>query len=376
MVVYGIDRPTAKHGYLSRDNNGQGEYNLVLPLYHATINILSEAQRAKDLDTAKIKIVPRDLNERFTALQQLRDGLTDEWMAANASFAVGEDRRVFTWRDGNLQLLDNFVITRKVRDFVNDWNALRAGWGFNKTIRELTDVQFSVDGNKLAIILVGKEAAGMLHTKWDTGWVGPGSTNAQKRAFYQQAMGPKTIRRRIQELYTAVHEYFHKIKGFDEWSQDRDPTRPELDNAFASLYLVGNFGRAALNPDTLSFGRFLELYDDVLKTIRDLDSQQLRPKLIQLIEYLDKDGIEAVGNAELGGDTFANQLSNARDRFESQTENVAVLGQLISKAQIQTAYEKDPTATTLDNLSRRLSERLEEIHTRRGTLRDLSLIHI
>ena len=83
MVVYGIDRPTAKHGHLSLDNDGQDEYNLVLPLYHNATNILTSTQRAKDLDTTKIKIVPRGLNERFTALQQLRDGLTDEWMAAN-----------------------------------------------------------------------------------------------------------------------------------------------------------------------------------------------------------------------------------------------------------------------------------------------------
>jgi len=370
MVVYGIDRPTAKHGFLSRANNGQAEYNLVLPLYHSETNILTLAQRGRNLDTAKIKIVPRGLNERFTALQQLRDGLTDDWMAANTSF-IGEDRRFFTWQDGNLQLLDNFVITQKVRDFVNDWNALRAGWKFPKAIRKLTDVQFSVDGDKLAIILVGEESAGMLNTKWDTGWVGSGASNKQKTAFYKQNMGPKSIRGRIQELFMAVHEYFDKIKGFDEWSQDRDPTRPDLENAFASLYLVGNFGRAALDPTTRSFGEFLELYDNVLKTIRDLDIQQLRPKLIKLIEYLDKDSIEAVGNAELGGDTFANQLSNARDRFESQTANVALRSQLISKEQIQTAYESDKSATTLGNLSLRLSERLEEIHKRRGSLRDV-----
>ncbi len=378
MAAYGTRQLTSVHGYVSKDHHPADDYNLALPLYDNVINILSAGQRAARFDTAKIRPAPpRNMNERFTGLQQLRDAIDPA--VTNGSYLMGENDRVQNFGNRDLNLLDSFRITRAVRDFITDFNLARGG-GFNDnpyTVREITDVQFSLDPEgpggdlKLQIILVAR--SGGMNRPWDSRWFQGDLAARQrlKRFFGDNDVGAKKLRERIRDIYKMVTDYFNKIADND-FTVDvmrARPDRMEFENVRAALYMIGNLGRAVLLSTTRGFTSFMESYKK-LEDMESMDINLVRPELMALIRALDRNALENIGNAEMNG-AFTQIITRARQLFQTAVDNPEIDTQVVQRAQLQVIYEKDKNPKTLDNLSRRLAEAIEELAARRRGIENI-----
>lgn len=378
MAAYGTQQLTSVHGYVSKEHHPRGDYNLALPLYDNVINILSAGQRVARFDTAKIRPAPpRNMNERFTGLQQLRDAIDPA--VTNASYTLGEGDRVQNFGQRDLHLLDSFRITRAVRDFITDFNIAR-GTGFADNpyrVREITDVQFSLDPEgpggdlKLQIILVAR--SGGMNNPWDQHWFQGDLAARQrlKRFFSDNDVGAKKLRERIRDLYKMVSDYFNKISDndFTVDAMRARPDRMEFENTRAALYMVGNLGRAVLLPTTRGFTSFMESYKK-LEDMENMDINLVRPELMALIRALDRNALENIGNAEMNG-AYTQIITRARQLFQTAVDNPEIDTQVVQRAQLEVIYNRDKNQKTLDNLSRRLAEAIEELAKRRQGIENI-----
>jgi len=377
MAAYGTRQLTSIHGYVSKDHYPGDDYNLALPLYDNVINILSASQRTARFDTAKIRPAPpRNMNERFTGLQQLRDAIDPA--VNNASYTLGEGDRVQNFANRDLNLLDSFIITRAIRAFIADFNAGMGGFNDNPyRVRELTDVQLSLDPEgpggdlKLQIILVAK--SGGMNRAWDQRWF-QGDVAARRRLkkfFGDNNVGAKTMRERLRDLYKMVTDYFNKIADNDftiDVMRAR-PERLELENVRAALYMIGNLGRVVLLPTTRGFTTFMKTYKK-LETMEEMDIGIIRPELMSLIRALDRNSLENIGNAEMNN-AYTPIIARARQLFQTAVENPEIDTQVVQRAQLEVIFEKDKNPKTLDNLSRRLAEAIEELAERRRGIENI-----